>query len=215
LSIRVIPSAAKDSCENLRLVFASKELNGFGPQLVVVPNKIEAKFDVPSMLYEAVDEVQYDDCSDTTKALDKEHLAVFPTADTYVSPKRKNENYGSSAEIFVDGRPGHISLIKFDISCLKSRSIKSAILKLYAIDGSINGGTFHVSSSTDDSAWTEGLVTYNDIPPISKNWFTEQLRKVRSNTWVELDITNALVDAEGNGIGKFVTIIIDSTSDNR
>jgi len=87
--------------------------------------------------------------------------------------------------------------------------ISSAVLKVYSIDGSSNGGMFHVLSHDDESAWHESDVTWSNAPT-SYNHF-DQLQRVRSGTWNELDITNALIGNAGN----FVTIIITSTSNNR
>ena len=205
----MIPSAAaKASCDDLRLIFASKELNGFGPQIVVVP-KQEALITLDSsMLMQssgaelfAQGGEEVNDCS-----------TLIPSDDTFVSPNLKDMNYGHAKELFVDGRPGHIALLQFDVSCLKS-SLTSAVLNLYAIDSSQNGGVFHAITG-DVSMWDEDMVTYDNAPLsslLSNSRYVKSLRKVRSHTWVEVDITEALLSSTG----KYVTIIIDSTSENR
>ena len=206
----MIPSAAaKASCDDLRLIFASKELNGFGPQIVVVP-KQEALITLDSsMLMQssgaelfAQGGEEVGDCNTLT-----------PSDDTFVSPNLEDMNYGHATELFVDGRPGHIALLQFDVSCLKSRSLTSAVLNLYAIDSSQNGGVFHAITG-DVSMWDEDMVTYDNAPLsslLSNSRYVKSLRKVRSHTWVEVDITEALLSSAGN----FVTIIIDSKSENR
>ena len=240
LSIRVIPSAVKGaSCESLRLIFASKELNGFGPQLVVV-SKIEEKSlepPIPSSMqvpdnYDVISSesssnsifadgvhVQFYDCSSDAKDTPPvgEPFVIIPTDDAYINPHPKfnDKNFGNATELYVDSRSGHITLIKFDIACLASRSVTSAVLKLYTIDSSVNGGMFHISSD-NRSTWDETLITYSNAPPTpaSNADATESLRKVRSETWISLDITDALFNTAEN-VGNFVTIMIDSTSENR
>jgi len=206
----VIPSAAaRASCDDLRLIFASKELNGFGSQLVVVP-KQEALITLDSSM-------QMHSSSGTELfAQGGEEVgdwnALSPSDDTFVSPNLKDMNYGHATELFVDGRPGHIALLQFDVSCLKS-SLTSAVLNLYAIDSSQNGGVFHVITG-DVSMWDEDMVTYDNAPLsslLSNSRYVKSLRKVRSHTWVEVDITEAL----STSTGKYVTIIIDSSSENR
>ena len=207
----MIPSAAaRASCDDLRLIFASKELNGFGPQLVVVPKQaalitLESSMQIQSstgaeLFAQGGGEVN--DCS-----------TLIPSDDTFVSPNLEDMNYGHAKELFVDGFPGHIALLQFDMSCLKS-SLSSAVLNLYAIDSSQNGGVFHVITG-DVSLWDEDFITHDNAPLsalLSNSEYAKSLiRKVRSHTWVEVDITDALLSSTG----KFVTIIIDSTSENR
>ena len=137
---------------------------------------------------------------------------LMPSDDTFVSPNLKDMNYGHATELFVDGRPGHIALLQFHVSCLKS-SFTSAVLNLYAIDSSQNGGVFHVITG-DISMWDEDFITYDNAPLsslLSNSRYVKSLRKVRSHTWVEVDITEALLSSTG----KYITIIIDSTSENR
>ena len=206
----MIPSAVTDaSCEHLRLIFASKELDGFGPQLVVVPKTgrtslgppIQASPEVQPSAYDGIfssstsgvfSEVQVDvdDCS-ARNVPPYGDLVIIPTDDTYISPRRQGLNHGSETVMFVDGRPGNVALMKFDLSCLPTDSIASFVLKVYAIDGSTNGGMFHVLTHDDESAWREDDATWSNAPE-SYNHFS-QLNMVGTGTWNEVDITNALV----------------------
>ena len=240
LSIRVIPSAVKGaSCESLRLIFASKELNGFGPQLVVVSKSEEKSLEPPipssmqvpdnydvissesssnSIFADGVLEQFYDCSSDANTPPDGEPFVIIPTDDAYINPHPKfnDKNFGNATELFVDSRPGNIAMIKFDLSgCLASRLVTSAVLKLYTTDSSVNGGMFHISSD-NNSTWDETLITYSNAPPTpaSNANAVESLRKVRSETWISLNITNALFNTTDN-VGNFITIMIDSTSENR
>lgn len=207
----MIPSAAaRASCDELRLIFASKELNGFGPQLVVVP-KQEALITLESSM-----QMQSSSGAELFAQGGEEEngcSTLISSDDTFVSPNLKDMNYGHATELFVDGFPGHIALIQFDVSCLKSSPIRSVVLNLYAIDSSQNGGVFHAITG-DVSMWDEDMVTYDNAPLsslLSNSRYAKSLRKVRSHTWVKVDITEAL----STSTGKYVTIIIDSASDNR
>ncbi|KAL7539563.1 hypothetical protein ACHAXR_009390 [Thalassiosira sp. AJA248-18] len=156
------------------------------------------------------EQVKFDDCSMGKKPTPGE-LVIMPAGDSYVTPRRKGLNFGDASTMYVDGRPGNIALMKFDVSCLESRSITSAMLKLYSIDGSPNGGMVHVLTSDEDSTWDEDKVTWNSAPS-SYSKFIAQLKRVRHESWVSVDITDALV---GNNVGNFLTIAINSNGSNR
>ena len=215
----MIPSVVRDpSCEHVRLILASKELVGFGPLLVIVPkhgstqlNSHDAVTRVNSMFSNLSDSSRdarmgFDGCS----AGNGGELILIPTDDAYVSPHRKQLNHGSETTVIVDGRPGNVALMKFDVSCLDPNLITSAVLKVYTVDGSRNGGLFSVLTHDDGPTWHEGMVTWNNAPRGYNH--VAQLTKVVTGTWIEVDITNALV---GGNVGSCVTIKISSTSNDR
>jgi hypothetical protein len=226
LSIRIVPAAVnKASCEDLRLIFASKELGyGFGPQIVVVPKtvgstglSVEQRMQNPSHSdifanikpgYEA-GEKAFSDCSAGNNLNLDGKLVIKPTDDSYVSPRRKRLNHGNEPMLFVDGKAGNVAMMRFDLSCLRSKFITSAVLKLFSIDGSPNGGTINVLTHDDDSDWGENMVTWNNAPLNYNN--VAQIRRVRTGTWREVDISKAI----SSGVGHYVTITLNSDGINR
>lgn len=187
----MIPSAVKDApCEHQRLILASKELVGFGPKLVIVPKLGETSMHHGILSSDSGYHAASNDC---TKGNGGE-LVLTPTDDAYVSPRRKQLNHGNETVMIVDGRPGNVALIKFDASCLEGNLLKSAVLKVFAVDGSRNGGLFHVLTHDDESLWHESTVTWTNAPK-SYNHGT-QVEKVRTGTWTEVNITNNLVLGE-------------------
>lgn len=203
-------------CEKLRLIFASKELDGFAPQLVAVPLRRETRLPglpivsagsaqeptlpAPGLMHPDQNSVSSSSASgifaDMKARSDQctEHdaeVTVTPSADSYVSHRMKRFNHGTAAILRIDNRPGSIALIKFDLSCLPRASIATAKLRVFAIDSSKDGGMVHVLTHDDESSWREDEVNWNTAPR-SYNHFT-QFGKVTSGSWNEVDISNAFV----------------------
>lgn len=220
LSIRVVPSAATDApCKHLRLVFASKELNGFSPQLVVVPKISTPILEPPekptehdasqSGIFSQV-VVGFDDWDVETNSPGGQFV-LTPTDDAFISPLGKKLRLGGEHVLVVDSIPGNLALLKFDLSSFESRRISSAVLRLYSKEKSPNGGTFHVLTNDADSDWDEGTVSWNNAPRSDNSPPVGQLTRVKAETWVDLDITSALDDY----VGDFITVLIESTGKNR
>jgi hypothetical protein len=172
---------------------ASKELIGFGPRLVVVPkiertspNSQQELFSSDSGSFKKVRVGDVGDCSTGNGG----ETVLIPIDDAYVSPRRKWLNRGNETMMVVDGRQGNVALMKFDVSCL-TNSITSAVLKVYVVDGSRNGGLFHVLTHDDESTWHEDMVTWSNAPRSYNK--VAQLEKVVNGTWNEVDITHELV----------------------
>lgn len=265
-----MPSAVTDSsCEQLRTIFASKELKGFAPRLVVAP-KIErvsvAPPAEPSNLVPGSDSTAsyptlpptqassmqtsleytstsvptqsssyntstetapptqrpsqalieqsamglfFDDCSAGNNPPTGQQLVILPKDDSYVSRREKRRNHGDEKDLLVDGSPGNTALLQFDLSCLELDSISSAVLRIYSTESSPNGGTFRVSAHDGEPAWKESRITWDNAPPNGSR--STQLKRVRTETWNEVDLTSAFEDI----VGSFVTITIESRSTNR
>ncbi|KAL9187030.1 hypothetical protein ACHAXT_010750 [Thalassiosira profunda] len=217
LSIRVVPSAVRDApCEQIRAIFSSKELDGFAPQLVLVPKRRSnpppssqsSSTHSKSSIF-AYSAPLFDDNIVGSDASARQ-IVFVPSDDAYVSPRRKSWNYGQEPTLRVDGSPGNVALalMKFDLTSLQTKTITSAVLRVYPTASSVNGGTFFVMTRDADSDWDEDSVNWK-TKPLPHNRVGE-LRRVRVNKWQEIDISNVLA---GNA-GRLVTIAIESTGMN-
>ncbi len=98
---------------------------------------------------------------------------------------------GSDPSFSADGSPVKDGLLKFDVNV--SGQITSATLRLFCVDSSSVGGTFHAAAETNPP-WREGTVTWATAPVAGSSYGS--LGAVKSGTWYEVDLT-ALVTANG------------------
>ena len=215
LSIRVIAASVKgEPCNEMRLVFSSRELGDFGPRLIIAANDddgppLESSMKIdplptPSELF-----VERQPRCGLGVSPPRGDLVLTPTDDSYLSARRKRMKHGSRTELRVDGQ-GNTALLKFELSCLESKEITSAILKLYVLEGSSSGGIFHVLTQEQDTAWVERGVNWNNANAAPADFSQYQLQRVRNDTFVEIDITDAVESRASN----FVTVMIKSTKKN-
>jgi len=98
---------------------------------------------------------------------------------------------GSDPSFSADGSPVKDGLLKFNVNV--SGQITSATLRLFCVDSSSAGGTFHAAAETNPP-WREGTVTWATAPVAGSSYGS--LGAVKSGTWYEVDLT-ALVTANG------------------
>jgi calcineurin-like phosphoesterase family protein len=127
-----------------------------------------------------------------------------PIADTYVSSKSPNSNYGTKTTLGVDGSPIYISYLKFDESSLAGLNITSAKLRIKI--GTDKSTALQNIRSVADTSWGETTLNYNTRPSLGAtiNTFTSPL----ANTWVEIDVTNKVQAMRGG----LMSLGIDETS---
>jgi hypothetical protein len=128
-------------------------------------------------------------------------LTFRPVADAYVNQGLPNTSYGTSTGAWVDGSPTCRTYLRFDVSGIGDSPIRSAKLRLYQRDASVEGGRVSGVSSTD---WTEAI-TWNTRPAIDGP-AVGSFGGVASGRWYEIDVTH-LVQGEGA-----VSVGLDSTN---
>ena len=125
-----------------------------------------------------------------------------PDHDARVEEDEPNRNFGASDPLWVDEDDNTFhSYMKFDIQSLAG-TVVSATLRLYAINGSVDGvAVYSVSENLEGSgtAWTESNITWNNAPFIG-GLPIDSVSQVQIGTWVELDVTSVIV---GNGVVSF------------
>ncbi|PTA48012.1 DNRLRE domain-containing protein [Micromonospora sp. RP3T] len=121
-------------------------------------------------------------------------IPFAPTQDSYVSSSSPNANFNSTNSLVVGAAPVRISYLQFTVTRLTD-PVSSARLRLHvrntANAPSPNGGT----AQKVGTSWSESTLTYANRPA-SVGGPLGSLGTVRSNTWYELDVTDAVT---GNG----------------
>ena len=127
-------------------------------------------------------------------------LTFSPVADTWVESDTPTTNYGSNAVIGTDSSPVKRLLLKVNVAGVAGRQILSARLRLFCVNASNVGGSFH---RVADTSWSESSVNWNTAPAGDAATLG-QLGAVALNTWYDFDVT-PLVTGDG-------TVSLDATS---
>jgi len=124
-------------------------------------------------------------------------------ADAKVRSSRADNNYGLETDLRVkEGSTIYDSYLRFDVTA-PGGSVVSAVLRLYATDGSDDGGTLYEV----DDGWTETGITWNNAPAIGGAPLGS-LGAV-SPGWVEIDVSAVVT---GPGSYSFALTSDDSNS---
>ncbi|MCG8606685.1 DNRLRE domain-containing protein, partial [bacterium] len=123
--------------------------------------------------------------------------AVFtPTDDSFVRSSRPTESNGTATDLRVrKSSADRHAYLKFKLSGL-SEPIRRAVLRLYVLNGSEEGGTVHVVSNKfqDKSAsWTERTLTWENAPDIDGTTL-KNLGSVKAGKYVEINLASVVKD---------------------
>jgi PKD repeat protein len=131
-------------------------------------------------------------------------LRFAASADAQVRSSSPSRNYGSDPELRVRaGDPTYRSYLRFSVSGLGGASVLSAKLRLFATEGSDDGGALYPVASD----WTEGGITWSNAPAIGGAPLAGPAPVV-AGQWREIDV-GALVRGEGS-----YAFALDSASSN-
>jgi hypothetical protein len=128
-----------------------------------------------------------------------------PVHDTYVRFSSPASTNGSSSSLRQRTTSSEIlhTYLKFNVTGL-SGAVQRAVLRLYVIDASVDGGSVYVVSNHYEGTvtpWTESGLNWNNAPIIAGNPLsTAPQGGVSVGSWVELEVTSAIT---GNGIYNF------------
>lgn len=127
-------------------------------------------------------------------------VTLNAVADTYVEDATPTTNYGTATQISVDAQPLRELLLRFDLTAVAG-PLQQVKLRLHVANNTSGpspaGGMI---SKVDDTTWTETGVTWNTRPS-AWNPSIGSLGSVAQNTWVEIDVTNAVTAGAVNAIG--------------
>lgn len=119
-----------------------------------------------------------------------ETLNLTPSADSHVRKDKPTTNYGLQAAIKVDSKT--IPFMKFNLTPLSGKTIKSAKLKLKVSDPTTQ--TLRLRKAVDLN-WSETVITYNTRPSFEA--LIKTFRASNQDQTVELDIKNAVDSRKG------------------
>jgi glucose/arabinose dehydrogenase/chitodextrinase len=111
-------------------------------------------------------------------------LSLSPSDDATVRESRPDRNYGTDPLLEVDLSSRKDILLRFEVSGIGSSSVSSALLRVFAEDGSPFGGEFFLVT---DTAWNESTVTWNSAPIGTDS--LGALGEVDVGSWYEIDVT--------------------------
>jgi hypothetical protein len=97
-------------------------------------------------------------------------------------------NFGSATALLVDGTPAARSYLRFQVSGIGTRMIQSALLQVYAVDPSPDGGQLHRVPST---SWSEKAIKWNNAPAYNAA-VLGAIGAVAVNTWYEIDVKSQI-----------------------
>ncbi len=130
-------------------------------------------------------------------------VTLNPLEDAQVKSSSPATNYGSDSAIRLrTGNPVYNSYLKFDVPQLAG-PVQSAKLRLYVTDNSPDGGSIYLVSNNllgTSTPWGEDNLNWNNAPAISGAPLLGALGLANQNTWVEIDLTAAII---GSGIYNF------------
>ena len=130
-------------------------------------------------------------------------LTFLPVADSYVKLSAPTNNYGLLDPLRLRETSTNAinTYLKFDVVGV-SGPVQSAKLRLFCTDGGNDGGSVYLVSNDyvgTTPPWTELGLTWNNAPAIAGTAL-RSAGAVIAGTWVELDITAALI---GDGTYSF------------
>lgn len=127
-----------------------------------------------------------------------------PTDDAYVMQARPKSVFGSKRDLRVKDTAKDVdTYIKFSLRSLHG-TVEQATLRLYVTDPGPDGGALYAVSpyykGTTD-LWLETRLKWKNAPPISGAPLAT-LGKVVKNHWVEIDVTQAVIEGLANDKGR-------------
>ena len=135
-----------------------------------------------------------------------------PTNDAYVMEARPNNTYGSQKVLQVmDAARDVNTCVKFNVSSL-SGTVERATLRLWVTDPGPDGGAVHAVGPYyrgTTTLWLETGLTWNNAPDIAGEPL-DVVGAAMKGRWVELDVTAAVVAAQGDNGRVGLAIVNDS-----
>ncbi|GGR98061.1 hypothetical protein GCM10010169_48300 [Micromonospora fulviviridis] len=126
--------------------------------------------------------------------------AWTPTADSFVSSADPGANFGSKSYLKVDGSPGQVAYLRFDLAGVVPGT--PAVLRFYA-ESSQRAGV--AARQVTDNGWHEAAITWANAPGVGAT--VDASGPITAGTWVSLDVSS-LVTGDGP-----VTIALTTTDD--
>jgi hypothetical protein len=112
-------------------------------------------------------------------------VVVVPSADSYVSSATPSTNFGTAAQLRIDGSPLTRSYMAFDLRSV-SGVIAAATLRIYANSAAPAGYEVHAATG----GWTETAITFANAPAVDA--LAAKTGPFSAGTWTSVDVTSAV-----------------------
>lgn len=139
-------------------------------------------------------------------------FVMEPTNDAYVVSSSANRTYNRAFLQVADAQADRNAYLKFNVEDIAA-PIAGATLHLYVTNNGRDGGSVYVTSPTyagTTTQWLETGLTWNNAPEIAGSPLG-QWGRVRVGRWVDLDVTAAVVAAQGSNGRISFAVVNDST----
>lgn len=130
----------------------------------------------------------------------------FIADSAFVDAETPTKNYGASSTLWADGESIKIAYIKFNLTELAGKEVKSAVLKLFVTHTSAGVQEIKVVSV---SAWTGDTITYS-VRPLVGDELVTTFDGGAAGAWVEVNLT----DFVRANAGQVVSVAISSDDPN-
>jgi len=112
-------------------------------------------------------------------------INVMPSADAYVSSAATSTNYGTAAQLRIDGSPVVRSYLAFDLRSVTG-VVASATLHVYASSAAPMGYEVHATAG----GWTETGITFASAPAVGA--LVAKTGAFSAGTLTSVDVTSAV-----------------------
>jgi chitodextrinase len=141
---------------------------------------------------------------DPTPVVENGTMSFAPVSDATIRKDTPTINYGSDHRLSVDAKPLEEFLLKFSVSGVGSKKVKSTKLQLYGKDASNKGGVVYFASSNN---WSENSVTWNSAPT-KKGSALNSFGAAVINQANEVDLT-AFIKSDGEYTLRVVPVVAE------
>ena len=123
-------------------------------------------------------------------------------ADSHVKASVPDKNFGDNVSLWVDGdlSTAYESYLHFTLRGIPG-SIQSAVLRLYATSGTVDGPAVYGT----DNTWTESGITWNTRPGTVTGALDDE-SAISQDTWIEYNVTTFIT---GDGDYSFALKSVD------
>jgi chitodextrinase len=121
-----------------------------------------------------------------------QEIVVPTSADASLVEGSPTTAFGAQPTLEVDNSPVKWSLMKFSVTGVQGRAVRSAKLRVYCVNASSAGGQVR---GVTDTSWNEQSVTWSSKPSFGGT-VVGSLPAVSIGSWYEIDVT-PLVTADG------------------
>lgn len=126
-----------------------------------------------------------------------QQISFTAVADTYIRIDKPTKNYGNKKQLVVGTDGETVTLIKFDIKRARKElgCVDKATLSLFSLTNAKSGGvvtTYDPNIFKRDELWDETSINWMNAPKERPYKYYKEINKVRTNEWVEIDVTKEL-----------------------